>query len=78
MLGLMLQTLDIGFVYFYGGLTPPQKARALDTIKTRDDIKVMVSLVQYYPTQSTAIRSNISNQNYFLCRFLRSRAEANR
>lgn len=49
MLGLMLQTMDIGFVYFYGGLTPPQKARALDTIKTRDDIKVMVSLVQYYP-----------------------------
>ncbi|PTB41698.1 hypothetical protein M441DRAFT_139468 [Trichoderma asperellum CBS 433.97] len=46
MLGLMLQTLDIGFVYFYGGLTPPQKARALDTIKTRDDIKVMVSTLK--------------------------------
>ncbi|KAH8122154.1 SNF2 family N-terminal domain-containing protein [Trichoderma asperelloides] len=46
MLGLMLQTMDIGFVYFYGGLTPPQKARALDTIKTRDDIKVMVSTLK--------------------------------
>lgn len=45
MLGFMLQALDVGFVYYYGGLTPPQKARALDTIKNRDDIKVMVSLV---------------------------------
>lgn len=45
MLGHMLRTLDIGFVYYYGGLTLSQKTRALDTIKTRDDIKVMVSLI---------------------------------
>lgn len=43
MLGHMLRTLEIGFVYFLGGLTSMQKTRALDAIKTRDDIKVMVS-----------------------------------
>ncbi|KAK1242887.1 hypothetical protein MKX08_005699 [Trichoderma sp. CBMAI-0020] len=46
MLGLMLQTLNIGFVYYYGGLAPSQKARALEAIKTKDDIKVMVSTLK--------------------------------
>lgn len=48
MLGLVLRSLDIGFVYYYGGLTISQKARALDMIKARDDIRVMVSLFQYF------------------------------
>ncbi|EHK45980.1 hypothetical protein TRIATDRAFT_162130, partial [Trichoderma atroviride IMI 206040] len=46
MLGLMLQTLNIGFVYYYGGLASAQKARALETIKTRNEIKVMVSTLK--------------------------------
>lgn len=41
----MLQTLNIGFVYYYGGLASSQKVRALEAIKTKDDIKVMVSLL---------------------------------
>lgn len=40
----MLRTLEIGYEYYYGGLTLSQKARALEAIKTQDDIKVMVSL----------------------------------
>lgn len=43
MLGYMLRTLDLGFVYYMGGLTSIQKRRALDKIKTDDGIKVMVS-----------------------------------
>lgn len=45
MLGYMLRTLHIGFVYYLGGLSSMQKAKALDAIKTDDDIKVMVSLL---------------------------------
>lgn len=59
MLGLMLQTLNIGFVYYYGGLAPSQKVRALDTIKTKDDIKVMVSLFQCYPRRSSIFPTKI-------------------
>ncbi|KAM0257670.1 hypothetical protein ACHAQJ_004234 [Trichoderma viride] len=46
MLGLMLQSLNIGFVYYYGGLTSQQKSRALETIRTNDDIKVMVATLK--------------------------------
>lgn len=49
MLGLMLQTMGIGFVYYYGGLAPPQKTRALDAIKSNDEIKVMVRLLLSLP-----------------------------
>lgn len=42
MLGLMLQTMNIGFVYYYGGLATPQKTRALEAIKKNKDIKVLV------------------------------------
>lgn len=43
MLGHMLRTLQIEFVYYMGGLTSIQKRRALDMMNTNDDIKVMVS-----------------------------------
>ncbi|KAM0521908.1 hypothetical protein ACHAPE_002472 [Trichoderma viride] len=46
MLGYMLRTLQIGFVYYMGGLTSIQKRRALDAIKTNDDIKVMVATLK--------------------------------
>ncbi|KAL6901430.1 SNF2 family N-terminal domain-containing protein [Trichoderma evansii] len=46
MLGLMLQTLNIGFVYYYGGLAQSQKTRALEAIKNKDYIKVMVSTLK--------------------------------
>ncbi|KAL6826448.1 SNF2 family N-terminal domain-containing protein [Trichoderma camerunense] len=42
MLGLMLQTMNIGFVYYYGGLATPQKTRALEAIKKNKDIKVLI------------------------------------
>ncbi|KAM0462078.1 hypothetical protein ACHAO4_001271 [Trichoderma viride] len=46
MLGYMLRTLDLGFVYYMGGLTSIQKRRALDKIKTDDGIKVMVATLK--------------------------------
>ncbi|TFB01444.1 DNA repair protein RAD5 [Trichoderma ghanense] len=45
-LGYMLQTLGIGFVYYYGGLPLGLKRRALDSIKTKPDVKVMVSTLK--------------------------------
>ncbi|OTA07739.1 hypothetical protein A9Z42_0086460 [Trichoderma parareesei] len=45
-LGYMLQTLDIGFVYYYGGLPLGLKRRALEAIKTRPEVKVMVSTLK--------------------------------
>lgn len=38
----MLRALEIGFVYYYGGLTLGQKRKALEAIKTNGDIKIMV------------------------------------
>ncbi|KAL7910379.1 SNF2 family N-terminal domain-containing protein [Trichoderma velutinum] len=46
MLGLMLQTMDIGFVYYYGGLATPQKSRALEAIRKNKEIKVMISTLK--------------------------------
>jgi SNF2 family DNA or RNA helicase len=43
MLGYMLRTLEIGFVYFLGGLTSMQKNKALDMFKNDDGIRIMVS-----------------------------------
>lgn len=43
-LGYMLQTLGVGFVHYYGGLPLGQKRRALDSIKTKPEVKVMVSV----------------------------------
>lgn len=51
MLGLMLQTMNIGFVYFYGGLATPQRTRALEAIKNNKEIKVMV---RYISSHSSA------------------------
>lgn len=45
MLGLMLRTLEIGFVYFLGGLTSMQKTKALDAFKHDDGVRIMVSLL---------------------------------
>lgn len=41
-LGCMLRALDIGFVYYYGGLPLGQKRKALEAIKTKADIRIMV------------------------------------
>lgn len=60
MLGLMLQTLKIGFVYYYGGLTESQKRKALEAFKTRENIKVMVSLIQCCRQLLTTILVSIS------------------
>ncbi|KKP06853.1 hypothetical protein THAR02_01050 [Trichoderma harzianum] len=46
MLGLMLQTMNIGFVYFYGGLATPQRTRALEAIKNNKEIKVMILILK--------------------------------
>ncbi|ETR98668.1 hypothetical protein M419DRAFT_11701 [Trichoderma reesei RUT C-30] len=45
-LGYMLQTLGVGFVHYYGGLPLGQKRRALDSIKTKPEVKVMVSTLK--------------------------------
>ncbi|KAL7800231.1 P-loop containing nucleoside triphosphate hydrolase protein [Trichoderma ceciliae] len=45
-LGFMLKTLEIGFVYYYGGLPLSQKSRALEAIKTQAEVKVMVSTLK--------------------------------
>ncbi|PTB76972.1 P-loop containing nucleoside triphosphate hydrolase protein [Trichoderma longibrachiatum ATCC 18648] len=45
-LGCMLRALEIGFVYYYGGLTLGQKRKALEAIKTNGDIKIMVSTLK--------------------------------
>ncbi|KAL7948632.1 SNF2 family N-terminal domain-containing protein [Trichoderma barbatum] len=46
MLGLMLQTLKIRFVYFYGGLATVQKSRALNALREDAEIKVMVATLK--------------------------------
>ncbi|KAH6605377.1 hypothetical protein Trco_007084 [Trichoderma cornu-damae] len=46
MLGLMLQTLNITFVYYYGGLAPAQKARALEAMRDDSEMKVMVATLK--------------------------------
>ncbi|KAL7925683.1 P-loop containing nucleoside triphosphate hydrolase protein [Trichoderma austrokoningii] len=46
MLDHMLRTLDIGYEYYYGGLTLSQRTRALSAIKTHDAIKVMIATLK--------------------------------
>ncbi|KAM0476473.1 hypothetical protein ACHAPX_006387 [Trichoderma viride] len=46
MLGYMLRTLEIGFVYFLGGLTSMQKNKALDMFKNDDGIRIMVATLK--------------------------------
>ncbi|KAL7818377.1 SNF2 family N-terminal domain-containing protein [Trichoderma gracile] len=41
-LGCMLRALKIGFVYYYGGLPLGQKRKALESIRTNAEIKIMV------------------------------------
>ncbi|RFU77510.1 hypothetical protein TARUN_4724 [Trichoderma arundinaceum] len=45
-LGFMLETLDIEFVYYYGGLPLAQKTRALEAIRKQAEIKVMVATLK--------------------------------
>ncbi|EHK20841.1 uncharacterized protein TRIVIDRAFT_123065, partial [Trichoderma virens Gv29-8] len=45
-LGYMLDTLGIGFVYYWGGLPGGQKRKALEAIKQNADVKVMVSTLK--------------------------------
>lgn len=45
MLGFMLQTLKIGFRYYYGGLASPQKDQALKAIREDDGIKILVRIL---------------------------------
>ncbi|KAK4069128.1 hypothetical protein Trihar35433_5707 [Trichoderma harzianum] len=46
MVGFMLQTLKIGFRYYYGGLAQAQKSQALKAIKEDDGIKVLVATLK--------------------------------
>ncbi|KAL7934357.1 SNF2 family N-terminal domain-containing protein [Trichoderma chlorosporum] len=46
MLGFMLQTLNIGFRYYYGGLASPQKSTALKAIREDSEIKVLVATLR--------------------------------
>ncbi|PNP59013.1 hypothetical protein THARTR1_01261 [Trichoderma harzianum] len=45
-LGYMLNTLGIGFVYYWGGLPNGQKTKALAAIKENEDVKVMVATLK--------------------------------
>ncbi|KAL7961250.1 SNF2 family N-terminal domain-containing protein [Trichoderma compactum] len=45
-LGYMLHTLGIGFVYYWGGLPDGQKKRALTAIKECPDVKIMVATLK--------------------------------
>ncbi|KAL7806859.1 SNF2 family N-terminal domain-containing protein [Trichoderma aethiopicum] len=45
-LGCMLRALNIGFVYYYGGLALGQKRKALEAIKTNAEVKIMVSTLK--------------------------------
>ncbi|KAL6796687.1 P-loop containing nucleoside triphosphate hydrolase protein [Trichoderma sp. SZMC 28012] len=42
-LGYMLETLDIGFVFYYGSIPPKQRDKALTAFGENADVKVMVS-----------------------------------
>ncbi|KAL6697301.1 SNF2 family N-terminal domain-containing protein [Trichoderma pleuroticola] len=46
MLGFMLQTLNIGFRYYYGGLAQSQKSQALKALKEDDGIQVLVATLK--------------------------------
>lgn len=48
MVGFMLQTLKIGFRYYYGGLAQAQKSQALKAIKEDDGIKVLVRILSIH------------------------------
>ncbi|PKK41303.1 hypothetical protein CI102_15210 [Trichoderma harzianum] len=46
MLGFMLQTLKIGFRYYYGGLAQTQKSQALTALREDDGIQVLVATLR--------------------------------